>query len=103
MKYSITETGSTKTPLTYNDLEAGDIFIANGIGLYMKTSYLVNSYVNTDPIKNLPKLNAIALSDGTFVYIDEDTEVKKYNSSMNFNMVDFIKYKEDLVDYISVY
>ena len=101
MKYTVINDKSEliKTPLTFDDLNTSDLFMlcdSNDNGqIYMKLPHGLLS-VGTSCKEHWLRGQAVSLATG---YIDDfaaTTKVKKFNSAICFNMLDFVETKEEL-------
>ena len=105
MKYSITTTSSTKTPLTFEKLNPGDVFMM-GNGNDASSLFLV-LHDRYAPLKEDPKgelsffrYNAVSLAGGKCTTVKPDTKVKLLIKELSFNENDFTDIEEPAYIYL---
>lgn len=100
MKYSITTSTSTKTPLTFEKLNPGDVFMINNdtssLFLVLHDRYAPleegqkdNSYFG--------RYNAVSLTSGKCTTVKPTTRVKLLVKDLFFNESDFMETLEELL------
>lgn len=86
----------SQRPLTYEDLDIGDIFRScNGDTLYIKTIETYEDY-NTNFLDETEEYNAVNLFTGGHLWFGDNSKVEKYNKEMEIT----IDPKQDFVSWI---
>lgn len=96
MGINMKTTSRSQRPLTYGDLEFGDIFRAyGGENLFIRTIITYKRY-NAKFLDENERYNAVSLSSGHHYWFDDDAKVEKYNKEIEIA----IDPKQDLVSWI---
>lgn len=90
MKYHIVTINKASNPITFGDLNIGDVF-------FVGTSYEKDAYIKIEAmsyLKEYIKINAISLESGKPHEFFDDREVEKYTGTVTFDSNQIQKYKE---------
>lgn len=86
----------SQRPLTYGDLDIGDIFRGcNGDTLFIRTIATYKRY-NAKFLDENERYNAVSLSSGHHYWFDDEHKVEKYNKEIEIA----IDPKQDFVSWI---
>lgn len=89
-------TSRSQRPLTYEDLDIGDIFRGcNGDTLYIKTIETYADY-NANFLDETEEYNAVNLFTGDHLWFGDNSKVEKYNKEMEIT----VDPKQDFVSWI---
>lgn len=98
MKYSITTSTSSKTPLTFEKLNPGDVFMINNdtssLFLVLHDRYAPLEEEQKDNSYSYDRYNAVSLTSGKCTTVKPTTRVKLLVKDLCFNESDFMETQE---------